>query len=387
MPLILFLLLALPLLANAAYLTGASSNILYINEARAINSSFSSGKSTIAASVRVAGQVLPYTLTARPAANAAKYAIGLARANPYLIVGSIAAYFLLEGIRPDGNIVTLPPGAITQTLIDSCVGQPIYSGAGGASCNNPSVLCPGEQIWSIYPTYADCYPSRVHRPYTVCTVPNCAVTPSITSPATQADYDRLATHSLPDDAASAISAWSDGLPVSFDPAPTITIPISSPFTQPDGSTAREYAHVTPDPSPTDPLRVRVDTSTQQSTDPQGQPLATPVISPTTTADKTPDQCEKYPDSVGCMAQGSIPASDAIGTKTISVAAITPVSISSVGASCPAPFVISTSHGSISFDWEPLCRYADAMRPVVLAMAWFGAAFIIAGMRNQSEATS
>jgi len=45
-----------------------------------------------------------------------------------------------------------------------------------------------------------------------------------------------------------------------------------------------------------------------------------------------------------------------------------------GGSCPADYSVSTSLGSVSFSWGPICEFGTDTRPVVLLAAW-----IVAGM--------
>jgi hypothetical protein len=86
-------------------------------------------------------------------------------------------------------------------------------------------------------------------------------------------------------------------------------------------------------------------------------------------------CDKYPAAVGCLGLGDIPTADEIQTIDVPVT----LSASSWGSgSCPAPIVMSLSFGSKQFSLQPLCDFMSALYPVVIAVSWLMAGFIVVG---------
>ena len=90
-------------------------------------------------------------------------------------------------------------------------------------------------------------------------------------------------------------------------------------------------------------------------------------------EKDPEtDCEKFPNSAGCLELGAPPTGDEVGTKAIE-SVITPVSMGS--STCPSD--VSLPKGA-KFSWAPVCDFATSLRPVIIALAWLAAAFIVLG---------
>lgn len=168
----------------------------------------------------------------------------------------------------------------------------------------------------------------------------------------------------------------EGVPVDapdYEFAPFQT-PVGDPYTKPDGSTAQPWASVSPNGD-----TVTVDTYEKPLTDPQGNPVAQPETI-TDTAEPEPDICEKYPNSVQC-ANLDTPASDPLQSQERTIALIAPVAVGGAG-SCPAPLTASVLGQNLEMSFDPLCQYANSLRPLVLALAWLSAGLIfIGGVRN------
>jgi hypothetical protein len=73
--------------------------------------------------------------------------------------------------------------------------------------------------------------------------------------------------------------------------------------------------------------------------------------------------------------GVVPGAEAITTQSLTMST---VSGNSVSGSCPAPNVISTSHGSISISYQPICDFASMASPIVITLAWLSAGLIVFG---------
>jgi hypothetical protein len=121
------------------------------------------------------------------------------------------------------------------------------------------------------------------------------------------------------------------------------------------------------------------TQTKNTTRPETDPFC--VSNPNDPSCQPVDEfCSKNADTLACTKLGSAEA-DPLGTEERSIANISPVSIGGVGA-CPAPLTASFLGQPISFSFDALCTYANALRPLVLAMAWLSAGVIfIGGVRN------
>jgi len=126
-----------------------------------------------------------------------------------------------------------------------------------------------------------------------------------------------------------------------------------------------------------------DKCTTTTTNKDGAGVTTGTTTSSGTGDKsgtdpTKDEqteCEKHPETIGCSQYGT-PVEDgpltsnAVGTSSLSPA------LSSAG-SCPAD--INLPKG-MKFSWEYPCMYANGIRPVVIALAWLSAGFLLFGMR-------
>lgn len=88
-----------------------------------------------------------------------------------------------------------------------------------------------------------------------------------------------------------------------------------------------------------------------------------------------DHCKENPNRAGCVELGGPSEGDSgeLGTETIGVGSISVVGVSS-GGSCPAGITFPKGLGS--YNWDPICDFASAMRPIIISFAWIGAFFIV-----------
>jgi len=89
----------------------------------------------------------------------------------------------------------------------------------------------------------------------------------------------------------------------------------------------------------------------------------------------PSECEKFPSRIGCAEFGEPTEGEALGTNEVGLSSLSPA-LSSAG-SCPAD--VNLPRG-MKFSFEYVCMYASGIRPVVLALAWLSAGFLLFGMR-------
>lgn len=154
-------------------------------------------------------------------------------------------------------------------------------------------------------------------------------------------------------------------------------PDNQPWIQPG-------VRVNPSPTPDQPWRVDVQPVNRPVPGPE--PMPAPDSENPTNPDKPSEEqidfCVKNPDVLACQKldepnSEELPASEK------------PISISPDGgwgadnASCPAPKQIMVQGRAIPIPFDLFCTWASGMRPIIIAMAWLSAAFILLGARNES----
>lgn len=192
--------------------------------------------------------------------------------------------------------------------------------------------------------------------------------------ATQADFEALPS---PPTQALAELAPQVGVPVEAPVYAPITQQIGSAYTKPDGSTWEPWATF----SPAGDGQVTADTYDKQITDSTGAPVTQPTNQDTQEQPPTESQCDKYPNTLGC-ANLDQPTAENLNQETRNVSLISPVTVGNAG-SCPAPLTASFMGQTVEFKFDPLCQFANTLRPLVLSLAWLGAGFIfVGGVRNE-----
>lgn len=89
------------------------------------------------------------------------------------------------------------------------------------------------------------------------------------------------------------------------------------------------------------------------------------------------ECEKSPNTLGC-ARLDTPAQEPIAQRDIPIT-ITPDSgWGDGGGSCPETRYVETQGQSIPIPFDLVCTYMSGIRPIVIAMAWLAAGFIVFG---------
>ncbi|GAB1387752.1 hypothetical protein MASR1M59_29000 [Melaminivora sp.] len=120
-------------------------------------------------------------------------------------------------------------------------------------------------------------------------------------------------------------------------------------------------------------------------DPDSNPNPDPDLGENDSGDKPkpedpPGLCDLYPDILACVKldkpdSPDIPQSQ----KEIN---ITPDSgWGADGGTCPPPRQIMVQGRQIPIPFDLFCTYMDGIRPIIIAMAWLSAAFIILGARE------
>lgn len=93
------------------------------------------------------------------------------------------------------------------------------------------------------------------------------------------------------------------------------------------------------------------------------------------------ECEKNPNLAQCKELGDAPENpDLLQSNMNLPEALTPVLVNSTAAICPADIPLPRG---MSFEWDGICMFVEGLRPVILALAWISAAFIVLGVRTDA----
>lgn len=161
-----------------------------------------------------------------------------------------------------------------------------------------------------------------------------------------------------------------------DAAPS---PANQPWLQPG-------VRITPRPTPSNPWQVDVQPVDRPQAGPE--PLPDSELNPGTDPNDKPREedskslCEKHPEILACQNLDE-PADRDLQSieKPIS---ITPDSgWGAENAACPAPKMLQVQGRQIAIPYDLFCTYMQGMRPIIIAMAWLSAAFILIGARESS----
>lgn len=172
-------------------------------------------------------------------------------------------------------------------------------------------------------------------------------------------------------------------------------PTNQPYIQPGH-------RIVPSPTTTDPWRVDVQPvnrpsptqtpTSEQDANPSAQitPLPNPNPSPTPTPE-TNDQpkpqeqqslCEKHPDILACQKFDEV-KEEPLGKEEIQIR-INPLGgWGPDSAQCPAPMSANVAGQTVELSWQPVCGFAEGLRPIVIALAWLSAAsmLVVVARRN------
>lgn len=340
----------------------------------------------------IGGKALSIPAKVPLAAGAGAIAKTAMRANPALLAGTLALPWLIEQGLEYANgwqVVTVEDGP-TSAEIAACPGMPLYTGGGGTYCNDVArAACPGEtQIWSVQwfsggtpqrtNGEADCYPSRIKKPVWVCNAANCVAAQSGTRPATDTDWDNLPdpTSTVAPELPTAPYMGEKGAPVGKPEYTSGNYPLGSPYKAPDGTTVQPMASVT---NVTNTNTVNVSTYNITTHNADGTPTNNPTPTPT---DEKPDECEAHPDTVGCTKLGELPTAEVLPRSDVPIT-FNPVEIAE-NATCPAPSTVAAFGQSFALEYDSACTYATGLKPVVIAVAYLTALFIIFGAPRSAQ---
>lgn len=365
------------------------------------------------ATVSVAGKIVTMPASASFAANAAAFAVTSARGNPtgmgVALTGFLASAALTYAVdhwvfdpadvaptaTPDGYEYYLSwSDGTTQYSGWAATGQEICQTASLQMCQSigkTSVASvTGGWSSSLGKTYCNvyCNPGSALaqvfgiRRTTIGTCPAgstltngvCVIAPRL---ATETDFTNASAQPLTNPAAQELARANLPVPVNqpvLNPTPVVS-PIGDPYIDPvTGQTIQPYVKVTPSPTVDDPARVDIIPFNKEIAAADPAKAETGAIAPK--AEAPPTDCDKYPNSLGCIDAGESTDDQTLQTKDVALS-LTPVSVGDAG-SCPATKTFTHAGTSYSFSYAPICTGATLIKPVVLAIAWLLAAYIVIG---------
>lgn len=378
---------------NPASATGWTTASNFVGNFSA--ASFSGGFTT-----NVAGKPVTMPATMRMAANAGRFAVSAVRTSPAALLGSaVVAWLLSNGIEYiDGQFTVKQPDTapiegkywyhgiasrpICYSLDGKCSGEQALQDIRPYVCQ--AWMNPCTVSWGA-PFYDTGY--RVNVVYTHTsngqqyTIDNTiiyfggAAVPA-TKPATDADFQPLESAPLPDAVADELAPKGVQLPMEnpqFDP-PYVDLPLGDPYEDPTtGKRYRDNARVTPQ---SDGKTADVQTN-KQEVDEEGEPVTDPATGVEKPPEKQDDFCKQNPNSLACMEKGE---PDELDLETRSIGSmVSPVAVGGAGH-CMADktLAMATMGRSITFTYKPICDLASMVRPLILALAWLLAGWIMIG---------
>lgn len=227
-------------------------------------------------------------------------------------------------------------------------------------------------------------------------------------PVTQPEFeDALAPTKIPP---GVLPELPDGVPVEdpvINPQPLPygqpyprLIPVGDPVKNPDYDPNAEpstqnqpykqpITEIKPAPVPkTDPWRV--DLTPKDMPVPSPDPAQNPKPNPEPDAqpdpnnpdsnsspDRQPGLCELYPNILACAGLDT-PTGPDLPNKTVDVTVLPNSGWGADNATCPAARHLTVQGRDIPIPYDLFCEFMAGIRPVILAMAWLSAAFIVVG---------
>lgn len=388
--------------ASATFGGGFSKSSAGVNSVKGASATAANGAFNTPATVTAAGQAVNMGATATMAANAAAFAVSSIRLNPAgLMVNLAAAWLIPKGLeyinnqwmknksganetglcyQGNGNFCLSVYGSVAEASRQACIsGGGSRTGAtlqGSPYNYRKCTYANGTETGNL--VSANCNGGATTN---VGGAPSCGGAITTSAPATDADFAAAGTGALPDPVAQELARKDVPIPVNdpvLAPTPQV-VPYGQPYVDPStGKTVQTMTRVTPDPLPGDPGRVRLETyNIEISAAPAPLP-GDPV--PVPQAEQPKDACLDNPDRVGCLNAGS-PENVDLSTYSVPFT-VTPVSVGGAGA-CPPNPVLQVHGMSLTINYGPMCDAASWLKPLILALAWFAAAGIIAGTVKES----
>jgi hypothetical protein len=146
---------------------------------------------------------------------------------------------------------------------------------------------------------------------------------------------------------------------------------------------RPGVQVTPSPTPENPWQVDIKPVDLPSPDSKPNPNPETDISgdPQKPSEK-PGLCEEFPDILACAKLDKSDSED-LKEKILDIQISQDSGWGGDNAVCPQPKVIHPLGHTVQIPYDLFCLYMNGMRPIIIAMAWLSAAFILLGARESS----
>jgi len=167
------------------------------------------------------------------------------------------------------------------------------------------------------------------------------------------------------------------------------VPENQPYFQPG-------VRIVPSPTFDEPWRVDIQPVNRPTSSPDPKSASdlnpTPATNPDPAQDPAKndkpkdedkqDLCEKHPEILACQKLDE-PEDKPLENKTKEISIIPDSGWGADNATCPASKVLHVQGREVSIPYDLFCTYMKGIRPIVLAMAWLTAAFILIGVRETS----
>lgn len=115
----------------------------------------------------------------------------------------------------------------------------------------------------------------------------------------------------------------------------------------------------------------------------GKPVVVATNTGTPSSDKPPGLCEQFPDILACQKPVlDTPDVPDLETKDIPISIIPALGWGAGNASCPAPRHLVGANVDMPFTM--VCDFMNGLRPILIAIAWLSAAFILLGMKSGAD---
>lgn len=168
-------------------------------------------------------------------------------------------------------------------------------------------------------------------------------------------------------------------------------PIKQPLPVPNPENVPEtwktpVIDLVPSPTVNEPWRVDAQPKDVITESPSPLPETAPVpVTPpagetTTPTEKPPGLCDEYPDILACS-KFDTPEAEALPEVPREVTVAPDSGWGGSSGSCPPPKHITVQGRDIPIPVDLICQYMSGIRPIVIAMAWLSAGFILVGARG------
>ncbi|MDD2609640.1 MAG: virulence factor TspB C-terminal domain-related protein [Giesbergeria sp.] len=159
--------------------------------------------------------------------------------------------------------------------------------------------------------------------------------------------------------------------------------------------------IVPSPTADEPWRVDVqpvnrptptkDPLTPDELNPQPDPNADPNSQPDPGAGDNPKPeeqqslCEKHPEIVACQKLGTLGPAEPLKNTDKNLLINKDEGWGPSNGSCPAPRTINIASAGRSYElsFQPLCDFANGVRPIIIALAWLSATLSFVGIGRKS----